>query len=418
MAYSPLIRIKGNEVNMLISIAWRNVWRSPKRSLILMFAVILGISTGIFVLAFYNGLIKQRLDNALNTEVSHIQIHAQEFKQEQDIQKTMANGQIILNAIQNRSDVLYATGRIIIQGMIASSYGSKGVIMNGVMPVEEALVTGLTKKLLHGSYFSSDSSNEIIISQSLATTLKVKLKNKIVLTFQDAHNELMSVSYRIVGIYATRNGPYDETNVFFPIGSIQESSGIHTGFHEIAILLKEPDKLELPLSDLKKEYPSLLIEDWKVISPELGITLTFGDQMVYIYMGIIMLALAFGIINTMMMSVLERTREIGMLCALGMNKLRLFTMILFETTFLIIAGCPIGLFIAFIAIMITNHTGIELEMLKETASNFGYDPIIYPVVRPYDILITLFLIMITAFISSIFPAKKAISLIPVDSIKQ
>lgn len=405
-------------MNMLISISWRNVWRNRKRSIILMIAVILGISTGLFVLAFYNGLIKQRLDNALNTEVSHIQIHTKEFKSEQDIKEIIPHGMQVLTSVQQSSLVHHATGRLLIQGMLASSNGSKGVILNGVMPDEEQRVTRLKDKVAKGTYFSSESSNEIIISEVLAATLKVNINSKIVLTFQDTHNELISSAYRIIGLYKTSNGPYDEMNAFLPLQSIGESAGIKDDIHEIAILLKNPEELYLPLNELRSLHSSLLIEDWKTISPELGITISFGDQMVYVYMGIILLALAFGIINTMMMSVLERTREIGMLAALGMNKVRLFIMILLETTFLIFAGCPLGLLLAAIIIFITNKTGIELAMLKATASNFGYDPIVHPIMRMHDVQITVMLIIITAIVSALLPAKKAISLIPVESIKQ
>lgn len=317
-------------MNLLITISWRNVWRNRKRSVILMMAVILGISSGMFVLAFYNGLIKQRLDNALNTEVSHIQIHKSTFSAEQHIQEVIPTGKDILLAIEKRSDILHATGRIIIQGMIASSNGSKGIFINGVIPVKEQNVTRLKNKVKNGSYFTSDSSNEILISQSLAKTLNVSLKQKIVLTFQNTGKELVSAAYRIVGIFNTGNGPYDESNIFIPMNSIDELAGITNEIHEIAIILATPENIDTSLKGLQLQYPDLRIEDWKTISPELGITLSFGDQMVYVYMGIILLALAFGIINTMMMSVLERTHEIGMLTALGMTKVRLFSMILLE----------------------------------------------------------------------------------------
>ena len=403
---------------MLISISWRNIWRNRKRSIILMLAVTLGISAGTFVLAFYNGLIKQRLEAALNTEISHIQVHAKKFKEEYDIKEMIPNGIDILQTIQSHESIAHATGRIIIQGMIASSNGSKGVYISGIIPRNEQDVTELKDKVIEGFYFSSLNANEIILSSSLASTLKVKRGNKIVLTFQDAHNELISAAFRITGIYKTRNGPYDDSHVFIPLHAIDSLAGIPGNIHELALLLKNPEDLDSATLSLHKSYPDLLIEDWKTISPELGLTLSFGDQMVFIYMGIILLALAFGIINTMMMSVLERTREIGMLLALGMNQSKIFFMIVLETTFLIVAGCPLGMIIAGISVLITNHTGIELAMLKATASNFGYDPIIYPILRWYDIEMTLILIVSTAFLSAILPARKAISLLPVEAIKK
>jgi putative ABC transport system permease protein len=140
--------------------------------------------------------------------------------------------------------------------------------------------------------------------------------------------------------------------------------------------------------------------------------------MVFIFMGIIMLALAFGIINTMMMAILERTREIGMLIALGMNKLKVFVMILLETFFLISAGCPTGIAFGLITILITQKTGINLDQFSESYSSFGYDPSIYPSLTLKQFGIILVLVVLTAILSALFPARRALSLKPSESIKK
>ena len=134
-------------------------------------------------------------------------------------------------------------------------------------------------------------------------------------------------------------------------------------------------------------------------------------------MGIILLALTFGIINTMMMSVLERTREIGMLLALGMNKFKIFTMILWETCFLILAGCPVGMILAFITIAITHHTGIHLNNYSEVYANFGYSPVVYPNLNMDQLIKIIFMVIITALVSAIFPAQRALKIKPASAIK-
>ena len=154
------------------------------------------------------------------------------------------------------------------------------------------------------------------------------------------------------------------------------------------------------------------------ISPELGLTISVGDQMVFIFMGIILLALAFGIVNTMMMSVLERTREIGMLLALGMNKFKIFMMILLETLFLIIAGCPVGILLAFVSIGITQRTGIDFSNFSEAYSSFGYSSIIYPSLTARQFGIIMLLVFITALFSALFPARRALKLNPAESLKK
>lgn len=140
--------------------------------------------------------------------------------------------------------------------------------------------------------------------------------------------------------------------------------------------------------------------------------------MVVIFMGIIMLALAFGIINTMMMAILERARELGVLIALGMNKLRIFGMVVLETTFLILAGCPSGILLALLSITLTRKTGINLSQYSEVYGTFGYDSKIYPSLTSEQFITVMILVLITALISSLFPARKALNLNPASSIKK
>jgi ABC-type antimicrobial peptide transport system permease subunit len=140
--------------------------------------------------------------------------------------------------------------------------------------------------------------------------------------------------------------------------------------------------------------------------------------MMLVYMAIIMLALAFGIVNTMMMSVLERTREIGMLLSLGMNKARVFGMITFETLLLVLAGCPAGILASAITIMITRKTGISLKMFSEAFSSFGYSDMVYPSLTMRQFVTMMALVVCTALVSAIFPARRALSLKPAEAIRK
>jgi putative ABC transport system permease protein len=405
-------------MNMLIKIASRNVWRSKKRSLIIITAVSIGLWAGIFMMAFYNGMIEQRINTAITSELSHIQLHHPDFRKEYEVKYHLPNGRKMLELIAKDSMAKAAAGRVVVKGMIASAAGSSGITINGIMPTEEQLLTNLKKKIIKGSYFNSKKTNEIIISEKIRKKLKLDLNKKTILTFQDKEGNLASSAFRIISIYKTVNGPYDEANVFVNFNDVDSLAGIKNEFNEIAVLLKTSTLLEQSQNDLKHYFPSIEIKNWKEISPELGLTVSVGDQMVYVFMGIILLALAFGIVNTMMMAILERTREIGMLLALGMNKLKIFLMILFETFFLILAGCPIGILLAIATIAITQQTGIDFGRFSEAYSSFGYDSVIYPSLTLKQFGTMLLLIIITAVFSALFPARRALTLSPAESLKK
>lgn len=403
---------------MLTKIASRNIWRSRKRSLIIITAVSIGLWTGIFMMAFYNGMIEQRINSAISSELSHIQLHHPEFRKDYEIKYYLPEGQKMLEKIKNDSNVKAVTGRIIIKGMIASASGSSGITLNGVMPKQEQLLTNLKGKIIKGNYFNPKKGNEILISEKLRKKLKLNLNKKTILTFQDKEGNLASAAFRICAIYKTINAPYDDANIFVKITDVDSLAGIPKAINEIAVLLHSSSSVLEIQKNLKQQFPKTEIKNWMEISPELGLTVSVGDQMVYIFMGIILLALAFGIVNTMMMSVLERTREIGMLLALGMNKFKIFMMIILETFFLILAGCPIGILLAFATIGITNQTGINFSQFSEVYSSFGYSSIIYPTLTWNQFGNIVVLIVLTALFSALFPARRALKLKPAESLKK
>lgn len=403
---------------MLVKIAGRNIWRSRKRSLIIITAVSIGLWAGIFMMAFYNGMIEQRISSAIADELSHIQLHHPEFRKEYEIKYLLPQGKKILKTIAKDSQIKAAAGRIIIKGMIASASGSSGITINGVMPKEEQALTNLNEKIIKGNYFDPKKTNQIILSEKLRKKLKLNLNKKTILTFQDKQGNLASGAFRITAIYKTINGPYDDSNVFIKIADIDSLAGIPNELNEIAVLLQSNQLLDEVQSKLNQKFPKTEIKNWMEISPELGLTISVGDQMVYIFMGIILLALAFGIINTMMMAVLERTREIGMLLALGMNKFKIFMMIVLETLFLILVGCPVGILLAFATIAITQQTGIDFSQFSEAYSSFGYSSIIYPSLTARQFGIIMLLVFSTALFSALFPARKALQLNPAESLKK
>lgn len=403
---------------MLTKIASRNIWRSKKRSLIIIAAVSFGLWAGIFMTAFYNGVIEQRINTAISSELSHLQLHHPEFRKDYEIKYYLPEGRKILNKIGKDNQIKAIAGRVIIKGMIASASGSGGITINGVMPVEEQKLTNLSEKIIKGNYFNPNKTNEIILSERLRKKLKLNLNKKAILTFQDTEGNLTSGAFRITAIYKTVNSPYDDSNVFVKITDIDSLGGIPKEINEIAVLLKSSKTLEESQSNLKQEFPKIEIQNWKEIAPELGYTVSVGDKMMFIFMGIILLALGFGIVNTMMMAVLERTREIGMLMALGMNKFKIFMMIVLETFFLIVAGCPFGILLALVTIGITQRTGIDFSQYSDAYSSFGYSSVFYPSLSARQFVIMIVLVLITAFVSALFPARRALRLNPAESLKK
>lgn len=399
--------------------AWRNIWRNRMRSIVIVLSVAIGLFAGIAVLALYKGMLHGRVRTVIDAEVAHIQIHDTSFKKDYDPAYVIVKSDTILKALRSMPQVKAFSARSITQGMLVTTTGSAGVQINGVQPREEYEVSGLKKKIIEGEGFKPGKKNEIVIGERLADKMKLKTGSKLVLTFTDSAADIVSAAFRVAAIYRSNNAPLDERNVYVEKETLNQLLNIGNDFHEIAVLLYRDEDMNLVQKKLQKQFPSYQVETWRQISPETDLMVNTVDVYSYIIMIIIMLALAFGIINTMLMAILERTREIGMMTALGMKRFRLFFLVLFETIFLTISGTPIGLGTAWLAINYFNKNGLDLSgMGKELMSSFGYSTMIFPEFPSDKIITVLLIVIITAIVSCLFPALKALRLQPVEALRR
>jgi ABC-type lipoprotein release transport system permease subunit len=404
---------------MIFLLAWRNIWRNKARSIVIMLSVAIGIFAGMGVLALYKGMMKSRIRTVIDSEVGHLQIQHPEFKNDYHPSFVLPDGNLLLNRIQALPDVKIAAPRSIVQGMLVTTTSSAGVQINGVVPELEYATSQLKQKIQTGEGFHPDKKNEILIGKKLADKMKLKQGSKLVLTFSDATDNLVSAAFRVAGIYQSGNTPLDELNVYVTLSALNELLLTGDSYHQIAILLKNDETLTQAAAQLQQLDPSLLVESWKELSPETDLMVNTIDQYSYIIMLIILIALAFGILNTMLMSVLERTREIGMMVALGTSRIKVFLLVFMETVFLTIAGLPVGLLQSWLVILYFQKHGLDLSgMGEEMLASFGYGTMIYPSFPGEKLFPILMMVIGTAVFSCLLPVVKALRLNPVEALKR
>jgi len=404
---------------MLFQIAWRNIWRNKSRSLVVISSIIIGVWAGIFILAFSWGMYKNNIDETVFKQLSHIQIHHPTFIEENDSKFTISNIETIVGQLQADSRIASISSRVISTGMISSPTTASGVKIYGINPLSEVKQIALDESVREGAYFNSGKENEMLIGEKLAKKLKIKLKSKVVLTFTNVQSELVSGAFRVGGIYRSKNISLDGVNVYVKQDHLRELLELKPSeSNEIAILVKDEEQL-----DAVKNYSSTVvskgkIEDWKELSPELGMIIESFNLYTYILTGIILLALTFGIVNTMLMSVLERIRELGMLMAIGLNKRKIFLMIMLETFYLTLVGSPLGLLIGWLTVTLLGKIGINISMFSEGLASYGFSSMIYPALDSQNYFIIASMCLITALLSAIYPAYKALQLNPSEAIRK
>ncbi len=409
---------------MLFILAWRNIWRNPTRSLVVLGAIGMGIWAALFMTGFATGMVRTYIDGNIATVVAHIQIHHPEYEKEKEAKFSIPEAAILGEALNKDPEIKAWSARTLASGMISSAKASRGVTIKGVIPDKEASTSKIKENLTEGTYFEQGRKMQILLGAKLAGKLKVGVRNKVVLTFQDMEGNITTGAFRISGIFASNNTIFDETQVFV----LQEDlAGLLLGnlppqqprpIHEIAIIGVAPEGIGRTRDRILKQFPEVHAKTYQELAPELELYESQINYISLVYLVIVMLALVFGIVNTMLMSVLERYRELGMLMAIGMNKARIFGMILLETLLLTLAGAPLGAVAGALSIHYFSINPLDLSAFASSLNQYGLGTKIYFETNPYVYSQITTLLILTAFVSALYPAIRAIRLKPVEAIRK
>lgn len=405
---------------MIWSIAWKNIWRNKVRSLVVIIAVFLGVTGGIFSSAVMNGAAEQRIRDYINLESAHIRIDNPKFDANNEAQFFINSADSICSAIASNENVEAVAPRLNIQAMASTASANSGVKVLAIDPETDKQVFRMQETVCDtcGDYFVSDKRNPVVVGDKLAKKLNLKLKSKLVLTFQDLDGNLTSAVFKVIGIFHTTNNAVNEYRIFVrrpdfqPLMMIPENAA-----SELYVRLKDGSKTEEMAAQLKQQFPKLNVQTWRETDPSVGYIDEIMTSFMYLFMFIILLAIGFGIVNTMLMVVHERTRELGMLASIGMTRKRLFFMITLETTLLSFIGGLAGMIASKVIIVWTGQTGLDLSSIGQGLEAAGYSSFIYPSVSYEFFFGVSALIILTGILASLYPARKAIKLNPADAVR-
>ncbi len=411
----------------LIKISWRNIWRNRSRSLIIIVAIVLGLMGGVFSAAVRLGTEQQQYTEAVENQISHIQVHHPEFIANPEPGYFIPDGLSMAEDMTGHPKISIASPRTVLDGMVASANMSAGVRIKGVNPETEAQTTSLDQLLTEGTYFKDNGRlPSVIIGVSLAEKLNAGVGSRIVLTFQEITGEIVSASFRVEGLFAVSSTRFMERNVFVRADALRDFAGADTRddasadalVTEIAVLLHNPDDYRFMKEELQALYPDTEVRHWADLMPSLYFSLEFLDQNLIWLVGIIVFGVSFGLLNTILMSVLERVREFGVLMAIGMKKARVFAMVVMETTMVSLIGGIIGVAFSWAMVERLNRIGLDLSGVGgDGMGEFGYASVIYPNIESGFYLEIVVVVLVFAVLASIYPAWKAIRLVPAEAVR-
>jgi ABC-type lipoprotein release transport system permease subunit len=302
------------------------------------------------------------------------------------------------------------------EALAQSPRASVGVRVLGVDPEREPRVSTLARSLREGAWLGEP--RRVVIGSGLARRLRTGIGDKLVLSVQDVHGDLTGEALRVGGIVEAPSRELDEAVVLLRLDDAQRLFGVPGEISELALAARDPQRLDdVKASAAAALGPGPRVETWRELEPLLDMMISLFDQMGWVIYAAIFVAMAFGIANVLLMSVLERTREIGVLLAIGMPPARMVAIVLAESVVLVALGVALGFALGFAAILALRD-GIDLSEFREGLRAFGVPTRLIPVARSGDVWAPMAVAGVTALAASLWPALRAVRTQPAEALRR
>ena len=400
---------------LVVTLAWRNLWRHTRRTLMILFAFALGVWSMVVIASISRGSMEQQLDKSILNLTGHIQLHAPGYRDDAVIEHRFAPPDAVLRAALDSSGITAWASRVRVPAVVASERESAGVTLVGIDPARERGLSFIPDAITAGRYLESPDDQGLLLGRKLAERLETGLGRRVVLMSQDVRNQVGDRGFRVVGIFDTQPQQTEEAYVFIGRTTAQKMLKAQNAVSEIAVMTAQRDRPEAPLVRLRAAAPGLDIEPWMVLEPLLTLTRELTDVILFIWYAIVFAAMSFGLINTLLMAVFERTREFGLFQALGMPPRHIIGQVLVESLILLLLALLLGNLAAW-ATIASLMGGIDLSSVAEGMELVGIAPVIYPAWAPGDMLAANVLVFVLGLAASLYPAWRASRQVPVEAI--
>ncbi|WP_163936146.1 ABC transporter permease [Paraferrimonas sp. SM1919] len=400
-----------------LTMAWRNLWRNKRRTLIMLSAIIIGVWAMLFMTAFMRGMVDSMLTQGINKLPGHVQIHHRQYLADPVINHTIMEPDLdLINKLSHPLIKSWST-RIEVNGIIASERDNRGVMIVAIDHQREPLIGFNPNSITQGQYFDEQNYHGIIIGQRLAQLLETKLGKRVVLMTQSTDNDISERGFKISGIYQTSPKAEEEAIIYVDKRVLQKMLGLTQQVTEIAIAghsIAHTETLHNYVNSLNLEAD---VQSWQTLQAYLYSMLAMMDGMVLVMIIIIFIALSFGLANTLVMAIFERTREIGLLQALGLKSAFIRHILLIESLLLLIIGLSLGNLIG-LAHLDYLATGIDFSAFSEGMEMAGLQTTIIPTLKQSDQNTANAIVIIMGMLAALLPAIRAAKLDPIVALNK
>ncbi len=402
---------------MILKIAFRNIFRQKRRTILTALAMIVGFTLSSIVIGLSDGAYSNIIEMFTGSRIGHIQVHREGYHDKPSIYKTISDYESIGETIHSNTNVKAWTPRVYAGGLGSVGEKSTAVRIIGVDVARETKATQFDKKVFEGNTLAKTASREAVIGKGLARTLSATLGSKIVIFSQAADGSIANDEYTIVGITESDDNITDRITCYLHIEDAQELFVLEGRVHEIVVIVSNINKVGKITEAIKESLNDSTFEvlPWQVVAKSFYDAMQTDKQGDAVARLIIMLIVAIGVLNTVLMSVLERTREYGVLKAVGTKPIQIFWLVICEVVIITIGSIAIGALLGVIINYVLSIHGLTYaEGLTLGGVEFGT---MYAEVNAQCVLIPGITVMLSATLVGLFPAIKAARIMPAKAMR-
>ena len=403
-------------VKVLIVLAWRNLWRNHRRTVIMLSAISIGVWAMIFMTALTRGMVDQAITDSIRVLPGHVQIHHPDYLDDPSVSNRLPVSDEQLIASLDFSAISAWASRVRVPAVITSERESRGVTLLGIDPAAEKDIAFFAYDEVEGRFLNDAADPGIVIGRGLAEKLETRLGRRVVVMSQDPENEIADRGFRVVGLYAAHTSALEEAFVFVGKSTAQRMLRIDNATTEAVFLGDDYRDVE-PVFDAVAAAvgDEAMVSRWYEIDRYLGSMLRVMDGFVLVWVVVIFMALSFGLVNTLLMAVFERVREIGLMLALGMKPTSILGQILFESMLLLMLGLAIGNALAWFSVL-PIRDGVDISIVGEGMEMWGASSVLTPRLYATDMILASAVVLVLGFLASLSPAWRASRYRPVEAI--
>lgn len=400
---------------LLFTLAVRNVFRNPRRSLLTLLAVSIGILSSSLLASIARGLSDQLIEDSINTLTGHVQIHASAYRDDPVVDHRMPPPSDALKQVLAQAPIQKWAARVRVPGVVMSERESAGVTIIGTTQAAELGLSFIGDTAIEGKHIESENSLGIVLGERLVEQLRTKLGRRVVLMSQGVDGSVADRGFRIIGLYRTELEATEKSYAFIGRKTAQTMLGMGEEISEISLRAEDRDLLSNVQRRLRAVVGGFDVADWTVLEPLVTALVKVQSGFLYIWYLIVIVTISFGLVNTLFMSIFERTREIGMYQALGMTERMVLKQILLESFVLLFVGALLGNVLTYLGLIVLQG-GIDLADFAQGVEMFGATSMIYPTPKKFDILVVNVFALVIGMLSSLYPAWRAGKLNPAQAL--